>query len=353
MALLPEKIDDFVELTLNRFEYDAWTDLSLEYPEYIYPELMRQFRKNEEGGPHIQFEVKVRNSGNWRQTGLYAPDQTDVRDVMINGKVPWKMQTGNFSYDIYEDAFQSNNYQTIVKLLRVREHDMLTSGVEHNEEQIWSAPDGPTDELNTWGIPAWIVMSPTVNGGLQQGAHVGGNPAAFPTGIAGINSDVYPRWRNWAFGYRKVTRDDFVKKAKRAQRYTRFRAPIRHKSTDMGMPKHCAYTTLNVVEELEELAEDRNDNLGKDVARYMDEVTVGGVPYKHVFHLTETAVNDPVYGMNWQKIRPVVKRGCFEKRHKPERSAKQHTVREVHMDSFWNLICKDRRSLYGAERVTS
>ena len=38
------------------------------------------------------------------------------------------------------------------------------------------------------------------------------------------------------------------------------------------------YTTYSVVETAERLAESRNDNLGKDLARYLGQVVVGGIP---------------------------------------------------------------------------
>lgn len=35
MALRPQDIDDFVELTLNKMIRKTWTDLSLEHQEYV------------------------------------------------------------------------------------------------------------------------------------------------------------------------------------------------------------------------------------------------------------------------------------------------------------------------------
>jgi len=40
MALTPDQIDDFVELTLSNFKRGRWTDLSLEHQEYISSKLI-------------------------------------------------------------------------------------------------------------------------------------------------------------------------------------------------------------------------------------------------------------------------------------------------------------------------
>ena len=77
----------------------------------------------------------------------------------------------------------------------------------------------------TNGIPFWLQKDATtnVNGGFE-----GGNPAGFSGGAGGIDSDAYPRWRNWTFGYTNVTVDDLVKKVKKALTFTHFMPPVQH-----------------------------------------------------------------------------------------------------------------------------
>ena len=278
----------------------------------------------------------------------------NVEDVLISAQIPWRMQTTNFSYSIYEDEFQSEDIGVIIKLLKVREHDALSDMVELNEEQMWNAPTTP-DDNHLHGLPYWVVQSPLDGSGNPQvGAYAGGHSVGHPSGVAGVSSTVYPRWSNWAFGWERITSDDFVKKFKRAIRYTRFKPPVAHPSTDMGGNQYESFSTLEVVEGLEALAESRNDNLGKDVARYMNQVTVGGVPVEHVFYLTDQATNNPLYGLNWAKIKPVSKKGCYMMRHKPKVAARQHDTREVHIDNAGvNFQCVDRRSLFGGQQVAA
>lgn len=70
---------------------------------------------------------------------------------------------------------------------------------------------------------------------------------------------------------------------------------------------------------------------------------IGGVPIKWVPYLEANDSTDPLYGINWKVFRPYVKRGANMRRNKPKQAARQHTVREVHIDNWMNYICYNRR----------
>ena len=342
MPLTPEQVDDFVVLTLPNFKKNRWTDLSLEHQEYCSSHILTDKNITERGGTLIDFKVQTKNTGNARNTGLYAADITKVEDVMITGQVPWTKQTTNFSYDVDEDLFQSDR-ETIIRELKIREHDALNSMAELNEENLWSEPTSTTDN-RPMGIPFWIQKDATTTPG---GGFTGGNPTTTgfsASGCAGISSTTYPRYSNWAFGYTNVTTDDLVAKIKKSLAFTNFMAPVPHPELGFGDSTYQIYTTYRVQEPLERLAELRNENLGSDVAKYINQVTVGGVPIKWVPYLEANHTLSPLYGINWAKLRPFVKKGANMRRTKPIRAANQNTVREIHIDTWMNYICYDRRS---------
>jgi len=125
MALTPDQVDDFVNLTLPLYKRYKWTDISLEHQEYVSSTLIDEKKVVEQGGPTISFRLKTKNTGNARNTGMYAQDITKVEDVTISASVPWAMQTTNFSYDIYEELFQSDR-ETIIRELQIRDHDAMS-----------------------------------------------------------------------------------------------------------------------------------------------------------------------------------------------------------------------------------
>lgn len=338
--LTPDQIDDFVLLTQPHFKRYKWSDISLEYQEYESANLLKEKNIVEKGGREISFRVQKGNTGNARNTGMYDVDITKVDDVMVEGIIPWTKQTTNYSYDIDEDLFQSDR-ETIIRELQIRDHDAMNSLAELNEENLWNAPTSSTDN-RPYGIPYWITKDSTTT---VDGAFNGTAPTGFTT-VGNISPTTYPRWRNWTFGYTNVSSSDLVRKMKKAIVFTKFIAPNAYPELGMGDWKYQIYSTYRTCEPLERLAETRNDRLGSDVARYMGQVTVGGIPIKHIFYLEATDTTDPVYGVCWKYFRPFVKQGRNMFRHKPKPSARQHSVREVHIDTWMNYANYNRRSCW-------
>lgn len=337
MALRPDQVDDFVNLTLSNFKRNKWTDISLDYPEYISSRVITSKRVVERGGPDIRFKVQTKNTGLARNTGLYDQDVTGVEDLTTEGVIPWTKQTVNWSYDIDEPLFQSDR-ETIVGELLVREHAAMNDMAELNEENMWSAP-ASTANNRPMGIPFWIQKDATTT---PAGAFNGTDPSTHTLGCANISSTTYPNWANWTFGYSSVTPDDLVKKVKYSLYSTKFIAPHPHPEVGYGKSDYHIFTTYDVREPLERLAETRNDNLGNDVAKYINNVLIGGVPVEAVHYLDANDSADPLYGVNWKSFRPYVKRGANMRQIK-KKAPLQRTVRQIHYDTWMNYACYNRR----------
>lgn len=343
--LTPDKIDDLVKMTLNLFHKHKWTDLSVGLQHYVFKRIVTEKLVQEEGGPEVEFKIKTKNTGNARVSGLYDKDNLQVEDVMTTAKTPWSKQVSGFIYDVDEPFFQGDR-QTIIKVLKVREHDALTDMAELNEEHLWTAPANQQDK-SPMGIPFWLQKTSVAG----DGGFLGGNPAGFPLGCAGVSTVDVPRWRNWAFGYSNVTPDDLIRKVKRSLVFTHFKAPVPHPEVTFGPRKHEIFTTYRVQERLEALAETRNDNLGSDVARYMGQVTIGGITAEWVPFLEENDLSDPLYGVNWEVIRPYSKKGGNMRRSEPKVASRQHTVREIFFDNWMQFICTNRRACWVGSRL--
>lgn len=342
MPLLPDDVDDFVNLTLANFKKRKWTDISTEFPEYISTRVLKSKMVQESGGPRIEFKVKNVTEERAFDTGLFAQDQTGVTDLSTTGYVNWAMQTCNWSYDVLESIFQSDR-ETIIDTLKMRENSAMTSLVELNERYMWTAPASSSED-RPLGIPFWIQKDATTS---PEGDFNGGNPSGFTSGAANIDSTAANNsgWRNWTAGYTNVNTDDLVRKIKRALRRTRFMAPVPHPELGFGATMKELYTVEDVVEPLERLAETRNDNLGSDVAKFMNQVTIGGVPMTIVWYLSYNDTSDPVYGVDWSVIRPFSRRG-INMRKTVKASPTQRNVRTIHYDTAMNYCCVDRRKLW-------
>lgn len=339
MPLTPEQLADFTYATISNFKRNKWTDISLEHTEYVSSTLIDEYKVDEQGGDQIKFDIQTKNTGTARNTGLYAQNNTSTEDVLTQGAIPWTFQDVSWSYDLREDAFQSDR-ERIIRLLMVREHAALNNLAELHEQNLWTAPTS-TSQKRPMGIPFWLQKdaTTTVDGGFN-----GGDPSGFTAGAAGVATATYPKWKNWTFGYTNVTTDDLIRKIKKAMFRTNFKAPVPHPELAFGKADYNIFTTYRVVEPMERLAESRNDNLGKDLAKYVGMVTIGGVPNKAVPYLEENDSSDPLYGVNFKYFRPCVKTGWDMRRRKPKEAPKQNNVFDVFIDHAMNYYCYNRRA---------
>ena len=220
--LTPSDLDDLVIATLPLFKRHKITDIALDLPEYISAKIMNEKTVVERGGESVNFKVKTRNTGLARNTGMLSEDVTGIEDVLVSASVPWTKQTVNWSYSIDEPEFQSDA-ETIIDILRIRDHDAMGDMAELNEENMWSAP-ASTSEKRPMGIPFWLQKD--TNTAANDGTLNGRDPSGFTTGRGGISSTTYSKWRNWTFRYSAYTVDDLVRKIKRALVFTKFVPPV-------------------------------------------------------------------------------------------------------------------------------
>jgi hypothetical protein len=338
-VLTPDQVDDLAMITLSKFHRLSYSNIATEYTHLFFTKILRTKKVQIDGGKDIRFFLSSGNAGTARPTTMFDQDLTGIVPVMKEANVPWRLYTANYSYSIEEPDFQSQP-ETLVDQLKAREAREIEGLLELMESEIWSAPSSPTDN-HMWGIPLWIQKAANTTPGF-----LGGDPSGFSSGLAGIPVASEPNWRNYAGRYVDVSVDDLIRKIKSAVRKTAFES---YEGTNVpelspGKGPMCEmYTTESVIDKLERIAEQRNDNLGKDVAKYMDQVTIAGRPVHYVPYLDANTDDNPIYGCNWRKMAPYVQRGWNMKRTGPNRAPLQRHVRTVHLDLHANLVCTDRR----------
>jgi hypothetical protein len=351
-GLRPDQIDDLVELTLHEFEKDRWTDLTVDLQSYFAMDNLLLGQKVEvDGGDQLQWQVKVRNAGAAKNTGMYAVDDVRVIDTMRHAIIPWTMQTTNMAYDVYEEGFNSPDRNRIVNLILTRRHSAMTDFAELMENNFWGMPANTTDDaevIKPRGVPYWIVRNATK--GFNGGTPLGGGHST----VAGLNPTTYPRWKNWTAQYATISTRDLVRHMREAVAKCRFKPPVSYPSTTPQTPQYVIATTYTVKQRLEELLDDRNENLGRDVAVNDGKTLFHGTPITWVpwldAHHDDTAListnhygKNPVYGINLGAFKMVVKSGAYMVRSAPIVAAQQHSVRHIHWDTWCQYKCVDRR----------
>lgn len=341
MPLLPDQLDDFVNLTLDNFKKRKWVDLSLSQQHHVFASKFLRSDKGsdpEKGGVQLNWKVQTSNTGTAKWSELYDQDTTAVSDLTSQAKQQWAKSTVNFSYDVDEDVMQSDR-ETIIREIEVREHSMYNDWFELQETAIWSSPTSDTQSPRPMsGVPFWLQKNDTV--GFN-----GGDPSGFTNGAGNILTTSVSNWKNYTGKYTSVSRDDLIKKWRKAVAFTYFLAPKQFAELGGGKGDSdwCFFTTYNVLEELETNLESRNDNLGTDLAKYMGAPVFKGNPIVWVPYLQENDSEDPIYGVNFRTFKFFFRKGKKMLRHPPKQAAKQHTVREVHMDTWGNTVCYNRR----------
>lgn len=345
-ALTPEQINDLVEMTLERPIKRSWVDLSLDFQNYMFS---RRFFRNqvpEEGGPVMTWILQVTNTGSARASGLFDTDNVTVKDLGQKPQIEWAKVNTSFIYDIDEPEF-NDTLERIVDYIAMRKHSMFNDFFEFMEVAMWTLPAATADPRLPYGIPYWIVKDATA--GVQDFSFGGGNPSGYTSGAAGISSTTYPAWSNGTFKYAALTEDDGLDKWSAACDKCYFQAPDSFNELAGGMPDWGFFTTHDNVQRLRRHAKASNDDIGSDVGAYRGQILFKGNIVQWVAALTEGSADsndttNPIYGINWRTFQWVFLRGRNQRLTKPFQRGGHHDVREVHMDSWGNFRCLNRRA---------
>lgn len=204
------------------------------------------------------------------------------------------------------------------------------------EDQMWTCPSSSTDNhIN--GIPYYLVKA-----AANEEGFVGGNPSGH-TEVAGLSRSTYSGWKNYAFDYTSVTKDDLIAKIRKAIEFTDFQSPEPYPELTTGSSKFQHFTTYPVVATMERLLEAQNDNLGNDVLSKMGKVMIKGNPVTWVKYLDENdSAAAPWYGINWGKFQ-MFHNGVWLERTAPLTDSNQPSARTVFYWAWANLRCLDPR----------
>ncbi len=338
MALQADAMDDMIKGTLKELGRGRWTHLVHDAQEYIaVPQLFRKDRvKIQNNGYGVQRNVQVRHLNAARMTGLYAQDQVNVGPLMEQITAPWRYMETHYGFDLHEISMNSGA-AAIFDMIKAQRASAFAALVELAEDQLWGKPVDSSDTDDMFGIFYWLVQNATT--GFN-----GGNPSGFSAGAGGLSSTTFPNWKNYTGQYAAVTKADLIKLMRGGFRKTNFKTPsIEGVKQYTGSGKHAIYMPLSVLEQMEEVGEDQNDNLGRDVASMDGRMAFRGVSMKWVPQLDGES-NAPVYFIDWSQWEMMFMSGWHLKESPPQMAFGRHNVRTVFVDLQLQLICTNRRA---------
>jgi hypothetical protein len=346
MAIEFTDVADLVIASQPAREKDHLTDLSTEWTELVGLRHLVENHRTTIAGSKFEFQALTGFCDTAEHVGLYHVDTPTVEDHLTTGEIPWKATRASMSFDLMEEALNSTEEERILNHVKVKRLQRDISLTVKAEKFIFGKPATSADVTTPYGLDMWI----TFPAAYAADGFVGVNPAGFTSGVGGLNSTTLPRWSNWYGQYTAITQTDFVDQLCDAAQYTKFKAVVPNM-----IPEHTQsdgrslLTNWQLVKELRHRLRDQNDDLGVDIAKYMNSATFMGRVFEPVDYLDDTydecsdmASRDPVYMVDWTTMSFKTKKGWY-KREIEQRSATQSTVVSWFINMMWNLACTNRR----------
>jgi hypothetical protein len=336
MSLQFKDIDDAVLLTQNMLvERGAFLDLQTDLTDHVAVREMWQGRQKKfTGGMNWEFEAQMDHNHSARAVGLFETDGSSFGDSFAKGETGIRHINAHYIYDQREQAFQRGG-TAIVDMVRSRYVGMMVSFYELLEAYLWSKPVDSSDDKTPFGIPYWITKNAT------EGFN-GGNPAGFTAGRAGLSSLTYPRWANYTAQYATISKEDLIRKMRRAHRVSQFRSPVSHTQPSLGGTSNGIYANDETIGLLEELCEAQNMDLGNDLASRDGRVMFKSSPLTYAPKLDDDST-DPVYMIDWKWMAIGVMDGWENNLSAPYMVPGKHLVRRVDLDASLNTVCTNLR----------
>lgn len=331
-------IDDLVELTLNELNVGEAVQFAQKLQDYeVSKRLFKKDKVKFRSGKEVQWSVMTSDGDAAEQIGLFDVDNVNSPNLADTITVPWRHTKTSWGYDIVAQMMNSRRAQ-IQDMVKMKASGAVLSLADKIERQFFGEPSGSSDTLSVFGLKYWVVAN--ASAGFN-----GGNNSNFSAGPGGIDSAAVPRWKNYTDIYADVTRADLVRKLKKAIRQIDFKTPDGLKDfLDGRGQRYRIYLDETRLELLEELAENQNDKVGRDLAAMQGVTTIKGIALKWIPVLEDvTSPTAPIYLLDFNSFFPMGLEGNFMRTTGPERAPLQRNVRQVHKDLTWNLVCNDRR----------
>lgn len=334
MALLATQLNDLVATTLRNLGKPNFTEIATDLQDHTaMSNLLKKNRVVLTSGYGVQWDVMVNHSGTAANVGLGASDNVQIVDTMVQAQADWRNTTANYAV-IGQEIDMNREPARIVDLIRERRIACMIAMAELMERNFWGPPVTNTDSVTPWGINTWLVKNAT------QGFN-GGAPSGFTS--IGLNPTTYPRWKNWTDQYTSVTKDDLIRRMRKAATFTKFKPPVENIPTFNTGNDWMYYTNYSVIGALEEVLESQNESLGQDIASKDGQTLFRRTPVEWV-PILETDTTNPVYGINWGEFKTYVLSGWWMKETNVPIYPGQHTMSAHFMDNTYQWIMKNRRS---------
>jgi len=331
-------INDLVIATRPREALGMLNDIASRLTEYCFVDYMR--RENQityDGGTSIRSNFIYDHNQSAAMVGLHEVIEPNIPDVLTRFDVPWRHLNYHWGYERREMLInaQGKTLQQINEIINTRRAAGQLSEAELLETQWWSNAADPANERDLWGLNYWLPLATTTRG-FNIGAASG-----FTT-VAGLDPDVYTRWKGYGSLFTDVSEDDLLEEMTIGMDQTGFITPMDIEEYKSGVGRGCKiFTNLNNKVALEKELRRRNDThimLGQ----FANATSFRNCPIKYVPKLNANT-QDPLYMLNMDYIMIAGLAGDNDYEHEPMNDVKAPNTYIVHRDSTLQPVVTSRR----------
>lgn len=334
------------DLPKDRFEV-MWT-----YQDYEFNRLFNEKRLTIDGGTSIKRNVMLDHSGQAKFRRMFDVDTVSTAYTQKQIDVPWTQLSTQYAWDEVELLAQGTSGRGYISLLKTKVTDALWAWADLIEERGWQTPTSASDKLYPYGVPYYLNKLDSGDTAGFNGKTITFGDSSTSTICADLDAGAEPKWRNYADNY-TVVDNSLLKKMRTAFMLTRFRPPrlVPNPGADDETDR-VIYAGQDVNTALADLLDKKDDNNRPVDLMGGVKVKIGptGVPFINGHPLVyipflDSDTSDPIYAVDWRKLRPVVRDGYWMREKKAIIAPTQHTVLVVYVDGQCCILCLNRRSL--------
>lgn len=289
----------------------------------------------------FEWDIQFDTAGNARSSSELESDTTAQTPTAQTASVDLRHQ--QTSWSVTEGQLAANGAgsrnasdgQRLWNFMQTERGKGWYDLAERIETDFWTYP-ATTDNYTPYGLLYPINFTASASGGF-----VGGAPGSH-TDIYGLSPTTYSRHNCWCQTYTDVTRDDLIDAMNLGAYKTKFMAPVKVPEIAV-LGQNVFYTNYSVNNDLRHKLEDRNENLGTDLAIYNNQAHIKSAPIITVPKLDANTSN-PVIQVNWSVTRVKMLKGFKFKETEPKVSGNKHLVIETFVDIYWAIACEDLRA---------
>lgn len=327
---------DLVKATLPDLGRLKFSMIATELQDYeVMPRWLKKDKVILESGISIQRTLMNEISGTAEHRSWFSENNTNITDHIKQLDVPWRYVDDSWALG-YHEGLVNRGKALIFKVAAPRRIGCMLNMAAELELKAWSSPPASSDKVQPYGVPYYVVKNATdgFNGGAPTGH----------TAVAGLNPETIDNWKNYTFTYGAVSKGGLIKKMRRAHRQIRFKSPVKYPGyAGDASDRYRIYVNNDTIEQIEEVGEAQNENLGRDIASMDGTMVFKKNPIVWIPQLDDDTTN-PIYMIAHDYFRPYVLKGDYLREDGPHRHPFQRNVMENFVSLSYNYVCLNRRA---------